>query len=65
MEDILDQENAIDIIVKPPSKVGYRQGTTVLGNEKVKLTLMNADPLTEDVNVVTSYTNDTEQVEFK
>lgn len=59
-----EQESAVNILQKEPSKSGYRKGNDTIGNDQVEMVIKNTDPFTEAVGVVTSYTSDTEKPVF-
>ena len=64
MEEVLNQEIAIDILSKAHSLKGHRIGERSISVSEIEFTILNSDPFKEEVHVVTSYTSDTASVQF-
>lgn len=65
LEEILNQDSAIDILSKAPNQEGERTDVRTLLVNDIEFQLINTDPFNEEVEVVTSYTCDTHAVEFE
>ena len=59
------QVKAVEILMKEPNDAGNRIGGKCMANKRVKLTLKNVNPFTQEANVIVCYTIDTETPNFE